>query len=194
MLPYLVLLIAVPPVGEYPSLDDFDYAATAWHLADTGHLRLSDWPAMTLVTHVAWGALVCKLFGNSFFVLRCSMFVLSLAAALAIFAGCRRKGHSRDVARRSCFAVNPLTVGDAVYVHDRHHACCTLLIAAAPDPQRGVGRLLPTYGCGAGLAYLARETSLIPDLAGPGNFSRLFAAWTAWRGGGCSGSRRWSRP
>jgi hypothetical protein len=163
---YVILLTVVPPTGEFPTIDDFDYAATAWHLADTGQLTLSDWPAMTLVTHVAWGALACKLFGNSFAVLRCSMCVLSAAAGVAIYYGVRQAGHSRPLASLAavCFAANPLTVSfEYTFMTDVTGAAFSaVLIACAPQPRRTSHSCLVGYSVLAGVAYLARETACIP--------------------------------
>jgi hypothetical protein len=166
LLPYLVLLLAVPLGGEFPVLDDFDYAASAWHLADSGRLRFSDWPAMTLVTHVAWGAIASKLAGNSFAVLRGSMCVLSCAAVIAIYAGTRRWGHSRSnsVLAAWCFAVHPMTVEfEYTFMTDITGAALSaVLIASSPVADRASTRRLCGYSVLAGLAYLARETAAIP--------------------------------
>jgi len=163
---YALLLALVPPRGEFPTADDFDYAATAWHLADHGRLTLSDWPAMTLVTHVAWGALACKLFGNSFAVLRCAECLLSAIAAVSIYCGFRRWGHTRPLAAlaATCFAVNPLTVSlEYTFMTDMTGAALSaVLIAWAPQPSRASTRQLAIYSVVGGLAYLARETACIP--------------------------------
>jgi hypothetical protein len=163
---YVVLLVLVPPTGEFPTTDDFDYAATAWHLADRRQLTLSDWPAMTLVTHVAWGALVCKLFGNSYAVLRCALCVLSFAAAVAIYFGFRRQGRSRPLAAlaATCWAVNPLTVSlEYTFMTDVTGAALSaLLIVCAPPTRRPITQHLVGYSLMGGLAYLARETACIP--------------------------------
>ncbi|MBL8849819.1 MAG: glycosyltransferase family 39 protein, partial [Planctomycetaceae bacterium] len=177
LLPYVVLLLAVPLGGEFPLLDDFDYAASAWHLADTGRLRFSDWPAMTLVTHVAWGALASKLAGNSFAVLRGSMCVLSCAAAIAIYAGARRCGHSRPngVLAAWCFAVHPMTVEfEYTFMTDITGAALSaILLACSPVVQRASVRRLCGYSVLGGLAYLARETAAIPWI--------MVLAATAWQ-------------
>lgn len=182
---YAVLLALVPPRGEFPTADDFDYAATAWHLADHGQLTLSDWPAMTLVTHVAWGALACKLFGNSFAVLRCAECLLSSVAAVSIYFGFRRWGHARPLAAlaATCFAVNPLTVSlEYTFMTDVTGAAFSaVLIAWAPQPSRASTRQLAAYSIVGGLAYLARETACIPWimllLATAWGVARRGAAW-----------------
>lgn len=166
LLPYIVLIALVPPTGEFPTTDDFDYAATAWHLADHGQLTLSDWPAMTLIAHAAWGALACKLFGNSFAVLRTSVCLLSLLAAVAIYAGFRDRDHSRSLCSLAavCFAVSPLTVAlEYTFMTDITGAAfAAILIAAAPQIRSTPASRLVGYSLLGAIAYLARETAAIP--------------------------------
>src|SRR5262245_16913175 len=85
----------VRPVGEFPISDDFDYAATAFDLARTGEVRLSDWPSMTLVAHAAWGAGFVRVFGESFLVLRIAELAVAALAAVGVYAWVRRCGRSR---------------------------------------------------------------------------------------------------
>ena len=44
-----------PPDRLFPTCDDWDFAWTACEFAQTGRMQLGDWPAMTLVSHAAWG-------------------------------------------------------------------------------------------------------------------------------------------
>ncbi len=82
---YLILIIVVNPLGEFPINDDWAYARSVLFLVEDGEFHLLDWGAMTLVSQVAWGALWVKLFGFSFDVLRFSTIVLGLAALMGSY-------------------------------------------------------------------------------------------------------------
>jgi hypothetical protein len=56
--------------GDFPLNDDWAYAWSARHFAVTGQVRILDWAAPSLVSHVVWGGLLVRLFGPSFVVLR----------------------------------------------------------------------------------------------------------------------------
>jgi len=60
---FIGAVLLVPPRGEFPINDDWDYAATVGDLLRYGEIRLSDWPGMTLVGQIFWGGLFAKLFG-----------------------------------------------------------------------------------------------------------------------------------
>ncbi len=79
-LSYIVLIILVNPIGDFPINDDWAYARSVLSLVENGEFHLLDWGAMTLISQVAWGALWVKLFGFSFDVLRFSTIVLGLVA------------------------------------------------------------------------------------------------------------------
>jgi hypothetical protein len=106
---------AVPPVGEFPCSDDWDYKATVDELVQHGLLRLSDYPAMTLVGHVGWGAAFVAAFGSSYFVLRIATLTAVALGALAMFSLAIRRGASE---RQACFVAfawfaSPLTVASS---------------------------------------------------------------------------------
>jgi len=169
LLPYFVLALLVPLTPETPYSDDFDYAETAWYLADTGILKLSDWPSMTLAGHAAWGALFCKLGGNSYLMLRLAMFTLSALTALALYHWALRHGHSSAFAVWCgiTFAVSPLTVSlQYTFLTDLTGAAlATFLVLAGSriaDDWRPLALL--QFGFLAGVAYLSRQTAAIPFL------------------------------
>src|SRR5262245_6237467 len=90
----LAMTILLPPVGEFPCSDDWDYKATVDELVGHGLLRLSDYPAMTLVGHVGWGAAFVAAFGSSYLVLRIAVLTAAALGALAMFALAIRRGAS----------------------------------------------------------------------------------------------------
>lgn len=88
----LVLLMAlllgtllVNPSGDFPLNDDWAYAKSVKHLVETGELMLVNWPAMTLVAQIYWGALFCWLFGFSFTVLRMATLLTSLLTVFVFY-------------------------------------------------------------------------------------------------------------
>src|SRR5215475_12715789 len=77
--------LLVPPRGEFPINEDWDYFATVADLLHFGEIRLSDWPGMTLVAQIFWGELFAKLFGLSYWTLRVSTISLAFVGALALY-------------------------------------------------------------------------------------------------------------
>ncbi|SFH59923.1 hypothetical protein SAMN05421753_101373 [Planctomicrobium piriforme] len=179
-LPYVLLLILVPPGGETPAADDFDYSATAFHLLKTGRLVLSDWPAMTLVGHVLWGALFGTIGGANYASLRLSMLALSVMTTLSLYFWCRRQGHGQffSVCAGLMFAVNPFTVlYEYTFMTDlTGAAAATALLVFCPKfSETRLSRWF-AYGVSGGFAYLVRETAAIPFLVVVGiAFCGLFA-------------------
>lgn len=96
---YVVLLcliwglssVIVHPVGEFMINDDYAFVTSLETLQNEGRLgSTGKGPAHasggpSLVTHLAWGWLFTKLFGNSLTVLRFSIIVLGLAGAIGVF-------------------------------------------------------------------------------------------------------------
>ncbi|QDT57328.1 hypothetical protein Pan44_53960 [Caulifigura coniformis] len=169
LLPFLLFALLVPLGPETPYSDDFDYAETAWYLADTGRLILSDWPSMTLAGHAAWGALFCKLGGNSYLMLRLSMFTLAALTSLALFHWARRYGHSPAFAAWCAitFALSPLTVVlQYTFLTDLTGAALATFLVLAGNRIADDWRPLPLlkFGLLAGVAYLSRQTAAIPFL------------------------------
>lgn len=90
-----VAMVAVIGLGgDYPLNDDWAYAHSARRLLHTGQLRILDWAAPSLVAHVAFGATMMRLFGESNVVLRAGTASLALLALLVTYALSRRAGLS----------------------------------------------------------------------------------------------------
>lgn len=162
-----LLVVLVPPRGEFPTIDDWDYAATARELAGTGRLHLSDWPAMTLVAQAAWGALAIKLAGPSYAVLRGSVLVLLAAGALALHAWCRWHGRTRLEAQFAAlaFAFCPLAVAlSYTFMTDVPAVALMLIWLAALPPcgRRGDAASMALLGLLGAAGYLVRQTSALP--------------------------------
>lgn len=72
----------VNPVGEFALNDDWAFAKVAQEMHEHNTFNIGSYAAMTLITHVLWGCLFTKIFGFSFFVLRLSVFCLTLLTVL----------------------------------------------------------------------------------------------------------------
>lgn len=109
-LAWVVAMVIINPTGDFPLNDDWAYAKDVWYLSQEGILKLDDWPAMTRLTQIFWGAAFCKIFGFSHEVLRYSTIFLGfvgVAAAWSIFV---EMGASRRLASlgAAVFAFNPI--------------------------------------------------------------------------------------
>ena len=170
----LVLLLGigvavVPPVGEFPLCDDFDYAATAKDLAEYGELRISDYPIATLATHAAWGALFVKLFGYSYVTLRAASLTMALLASWSAYALARRLGlpRSASLLLSATLLFNPifLSLSYTFYTNVTGVAlmfASVWLLTKALQSRRPRGFAVAGV-CGA-IAYLARQTAGVPML------------------------------
>lgn len=76
---WVLAIVLVNPIGNFPLNDDWAYSKDVWHLAVAGQLKLDDFPAMTRLTQIFWGAGWCQVFGFSFQVLRFSTLALGIA-------------------------------------------------------------------------------------------------------------------
>jgi hypothetical protein len=159
----------VPPVGEFPLCDDFDYAATAKDLADYGELRISDYPIATLATHAAWGALFVKLFGYSYATLRAASLTMALIASWSAYALARRLGlpRSASLLLGVTLLFNPILLSLS-YTFYTNVTAVALMLASVRQLtkalQSGRPRDFAIAGvCGA-IAYLARQTAGVPML------------------------------
>jgi hypothetical protein len=70
--------LIVNPIGDFPLNDDWSYGKSV-HYLEQGDYTIGSFGAMSLFTHLMWGALFVKIFGFSFTVLRISTLVSALA-------------------------------------------------------------------------------------------------------------------
>ena len=82
---WILAIIIVNPIGEFPLNDDWAFSKNVYHLSEEGKLIFSAWPAMTLIAQVLWGALVTSIFGFSFTVLRLSTLFIGLFTVLIFY-------------------------------------------------------------------------------------------------------------
>ncbi len=107
---WLLLVILVNPVGEFPLNDDWSYARAVQSLVEHGRLELTGFTSMPLISQVLWGALFCLPFGFSFTALRVSTIMLGLLGILATYWLFEETKMDRRIAFLATMvvAVNPL--------------------------------------------------------------------------------------
>ncbi len=107
---WLGAILLVNPLGNFPLNDDWAYSKDVWNLSEQGRLLLDDFPAMTRITQIFWGAAWCEVFGFSFQVLRFSTLVLGFAGLLVFYFLLVEMGTNKRlaVAGSLVLAFNPL--------------------------------------------------------------------------------------
>ena len=98
------------PFGEFPINDDWSWTIAVKRLLVEGEFHPLSWTAMTLLTHVLWGALFCKVFGFSFTTLRfCNLFT-SLIGTVGVYLAVRQvtRGRWPAMVMALCLAFNPI--------------------------------------------------------------------------------------
>lgn len=107
---WLIMILLVNPVGEFPLGDDWSYSRVVHTLVEHGVFEYTDWVAMPLIVHVFWGALFCSWLGFSFTALRISTLVMGLVGILGTYGLSRKMGSSRKIAFfiALLLATNPL--------------------------------------------------------------------------------------
>ena len=107
---WVLVVILVNPIGNFPLNDDWAFAWTVNILLTTGQFHLSDWTAPNLVPQALIGALFSLPFGFSFTALRFSTLTLALLGVLVTYGLLR--GVNADLGTALCgaliLALNPL--------------------------------------------------------------------------------------
>src|SRR5258708_20751798 len=94
---WAVAIAIISPRGDFPILDDWDFAIATWNFAGTGHFQFTNFTAVSLRAMVLWGAAWTRLFGQSFEVLRSSTLTLSLATLFVVDRTLVHAGVTRGV-------------------------------------------------------------------------------------------------
>jgi len=185
---YLLPLLLVSPVGEFPLIDSWTYALAVRHLVEEGRLQISEWTATTLVFQVLWGAAFAKLFGFSFTALRASTLVLSFVGSAALYATGRELGlrPPRALLGALLYWLDPLTFSLSYTFMSDVPAISLLLLAtygAARGARRGRTGGFLVVGVAAALAFLVRQPGLLspPAVLLYGALARWPARQFAWR-------------
>jgi hypothetical protein len=156
--------------GEFPLNDDASYAWTTKTLCDTGTFRFLPWTAPSLVFQAGYGAVLCRLFGFSFALLRLSTVVLAIAGVVAFFFLLRRAGARGAMLglATAVFALNPVYVNLA-FTFMTEVPFTTLVLAAAYAFVRGLDErraaALLVGAVGASAALLVRQQGILVAVA-----------------------------
>lgn len=128
---WLLSIAIVNPVGDFPLNDDWAFAEGVYSIVQKGRLIPSDWPAMTLVAQLYWGALFCKVFGLSATVLRWCTLISSLVGVISFYLlGCEISKNRSIVAFTSLVLFfNPLYFSLSFTFMTDVHFLCTILLA-----------------------------------------------------------------
>lgn len=107
---WLLAILLVNPIGDFPLNDDFAYGRNVLNLLETGELHFDEWYSMTLLTQLFWGTAFCKMFGFSFTVLRMSTLVLAYFGVVSTYLLCRELGQNKSMSFFAALvaAFNPL--------------------------------------------------------------------------------------
>lgn len=92
---WLVLILIINPIGDFPLNDDWCYGKSVKTLTEKGYLKLYNWGEMTLVGHVFWGYFFTKIFGFSFTILRFSTLIMGYATLIGTYNLCKLANISR---------------------------------------------------------------------------------------------------
>lgn len=95
---WLVAILLVNPIGDFPLNDSWSYGKAVQNLVEDGEFHLTKFTGMPLFTQVVWGGLWGEIFGFSFTVLRFSTLFLALVTQMAFFALLRTWGVDRKMA------------------------------------------------------------------------------------------------
>jgi hypothetical protein len=166
---YVWIVVWILPPGEEYLSDDGDYALTVFDWVETGRLRLTDFPSMTLVGHLAWGWLFAFIFGLSPIVLKASTMVMAWIGAFAIYDLVARfnKEHRFAALAAACYVFNPLVFYYS-YTFNTDvggTSLITVFLAFANrmrDRRSFVGAMV--LGGFAAYSYLTRQTAGVPGI------------------------------
>jgi hypothetical protein len=180
---WLLALIAINPIGDFPIADDWAYFSSVRELVEHGRLLYSNWAAPNLVTQIVWGSLFALPFGLSYTSLRFSTEVLALIAAGALYLTLRRFGCRPWIGLLGalvllfnplCFVLSASFMSDVPYTAMQSVAMLFLMGALTTGSaiQRKIG------WCAAISALFCRQVGMaIPLGYGFAKLSRTRSAW-----------------
>lgn len=107
---FILSELIVNPIGNFPLNDDWTYGKSTLLYHTKGIVTVGEFAAMTLYTHILWGALFTKYLGFSFTVLRFSTLVSSFIGMLTMFKLVQNITRNQVAAFVACLALlyNPL--------------------------------------------------------------------------------------
>jgi dolichyl-phosphate-mannose-protein mannosyltransferase len=170
--------------GDFPLSDDWSYAYSARTLCTEGTLRFLPWTGASLVLQAGYGALLCRLFGFSFEILRLSSLALAASGVIGFHlllgrAGVR--GGARTLAT-AVFALDPLYVNLA-FTFMTDVPCTAVAVWSGYCYVRGLDERRRSWliagSCVAAAALLIRQHGIF--VAAAATLATLLASDRAWR-------------
>lgn len=95
---WIIIALIINPQGNFPLNDDWAYSLSVETLLNEGFYKPENWPAMTLIAQVYWGALFCLIFGFSFTILRVSTLIIGIIGVLFIYKLFKNIGIHKNIA------------------------------------------------------------------------------------------------
>ncbi len=167
---WLVMVVIVNPIGNFPLNDDWAYAESVRILVDEKRFVFPDWSAPNYVAHAIWGWLFSLVFGFSFTVLRFSVLVLGLIGVISTFKLSKEIGvpSAAAVLGALVLVVNPLYFASSnTFMTDvpffAFSAVSLLFLTRAINDDNGYHIALGTAA--AGLALLTRQLGIAIPIA-----------------------------
>jgi hypothetical protein len=170
-----VVVFASLPFVEAGFNDDWSYAHVALNLARTGHLEYDNWGAPTLFVQAAWGAVLIRLFGFSFELLRFSTLPFAMGCGILCYLLAKRSRLPGGAALFAslAFVTSPLFVPLAAsFMTDVYGCFFTLLtiycgVRAAEGPDRPRTRLkwLAVAALAGAIGGMERQTVYLAPAA-----------------------------
>src|SRR5437773_1917845 len=127
---WALAIAIVNPRGNFPVVDDWDFAIATWNFARTGHFQFTNFTAVSLRAMVLWGAVWTRLFGESFEVLRASTLTLA-AITIAVIHEILRHANILRFARilgTLAFAFHPIFLwSSCTYMTEVSFVCASAI-------------------------------------------------------------------
>ena len=173
------ILCLEPPSDDSILLDDWDFARTVFHWQETGTLRLSDFPSMTLIGHLLWGRLFTEWFGATLTTLQISTMCMAWMGGCALYQTARRHQVPPSVATllTATYVSNPIIFYESYTFMTDVAGCSWMLVTIyvgdlwissemqAADRSKSASAISILLGLVIACGYLTRQTTLVPAIA-----------------------------
>jgi hypothetical protein len=159
-------VLLVDPRGEFPLNDDWSYSRSAFRMGTQNQMVVDEFSAPNIVGQALYGALLVRIFGRSFVILRLSTILLSCGLASLLWYLLRNLGASAGFAWIAVLSwiFNPIQLClSFTYMTEIPFLFLIAAAAAAFLHYLVSGRIRSLLLCGAilGYAYLIRQTSVL---------------------------------
>jgi hypothetical protein len=107
---YLLVVIIINPIGEFPLMDDFSFCKSVWKYSQNGKMDLGTWPAMTLISQIFLGTIFVKIFSLSFLTLRLYTLLIGIIGVIVFYQIAKRIAINYSIAKFATLVLlfNPL--------------------------------------------------------------------------------------